>query len=205
MLRNRPYQPLLLRLLHGVNGLLIIGAIITGFLVYNTYDGRWGKLPIPHLSEIQDIHGTIAVTFFLIFPAFALYSFHSGEKRLLQPDSVKNLGKINQQIGWYSWHRLVNTLMLIAAILAAFSGRTMKEEWLPNGELNHPGYYLHLFSWLVMLLCLVFHLLMVAKVGGLPLIVSMFNWQVRPQDSPRHWKANTLNWLQKQKSKFTQK
>jgi len=205
MFRNLPYQPLLLRLLHGINGCLIIGSIITGFWVYNTFDGRWGKLPLPNLSSIQDIHGTIAVSFFLIIPAFALYSFHPGEKRLLQPDSLKNLTNLNQKIGWYSWHRLVNTLMLLAAILAAFSGRTMKEEWLPNGELNHPWYYLHLFAWLVMVLCLVLHLLMVAKVGGIPLILSMFNWQVRPQDSPRHWKANTLNWLKQQKSKFTQK
>jgi hypothetical protein len=205
MFRNLPYQPLLLRLLHGINGCLIIGSIITGFWVYNTLDGRWGKLPLPNLAAIQDIHGTIAVCFFLLIPVFALYSFHPGEKRLLQPDSLNNLTNLNQKIGWYSWHRLVNTLMLLAAILAAFSGRTMKEEWLPNGELNHPWYYLHLFAWLVMVLCLVLHLLMVAKVGGIPLILSMFNWQVRPQDSPRHWKTHTVNWLKQQKSKFTQK
>ena len=38
MSRSAPYQPLLLRILHGVSGILVIAAIITGFLVYNTYD-----------------------------------------------------------------------------------------------------------------------------------------------------------------------
>jgi len=32
-----PYQPPLLRIIHGINGLLIIGAIITGFLVYDSF------------------------------------------------------------------------------------------------------------------------------------------------------------------------
>ncbi|MFM5981538.1 MAG: cytochrome b/b6 domain-containing protein, partial [Sphaerospermopsis kisseleviana] len=47
MTRSAPYQPLLLRIIHGVNGILVIAAIITGFLVYNTFDQRFGKLPIP--------------------------------------------------------------------------------------------------------------------------------------------------------------
>ncbi len=61
MSRSVPYQPLLLRILHGVSGILAIAAIITGFLVYNTFDGRFGKILIPRISAIIDIHGTFAV------------------------------------------------------------------------------------------------------------------------------------------------
>jgi hypothetical protein len=46
MPRSKPYQPLLLRLLHGVNAVLIIGAAITGFLVYDSWDGRFGGLSL---------------------------------------------------------------------------------------------------------------------------------------------------------------
>lgn len=200
MSRSRPYQPFLFRLLHGINGLLIIASILTGFLVYNSYDGRWGKLPIAKVPEIIDIHGTIAVTFFLIIPAFAIYSLYAGKNRLLQPNSLANVTKLNQPAVWYNLHRLVNTLMLFAATLAALSGRMMKEEWLPNGQLNHFGYSLHLASWLALILCLALHLLMVIKVGGIPLIQSMIDWQFSPKDSPRHWKTHTLSWLKTNKN-----
>jgi hypothetical protein len=193
MSRSRPYQPFLFRLLHGINGLLILASILTGFLVYNSYDGRWGKLPIAKVPEIIDIHGTIAVSFFLVIPAFAIYSLYAGDKRLLQPNSLANITKP------YNLHRLVNTLMLFAATLAALSGRMMKEEWLPNGQLNHFGYSLHLVSWLVIIFCLALHLLMVVKVGGIPLIQSMIDWQFRPNDSPRHWKSNTIAWFKSHK------
>ena len=89
MSSSAPYQPLLLRILHGISGILVITAIITGFLVYNTFDQRFGKIPIPKIEPIQDIHGTVALCFLLLLPAFALYSFHAGEKRLLQPDSLQ--------------------------------------------------------------------------------------------------------------------
>ena len=199
MSRSRPYRPFLLRLLHSINGLLIIASILTGFLVYNSYDGRWGKLPIGKLPEIIDIHGTIAVSFFLVIPAFAIYSLYAGKKRIFQPNSLANLTQLNQPAAWYNLHRLVNTSMLVAATLAALSGRMMKEEWLPNGQFNHFGYSLHLVSWLVIILCLALHLLIVVKVGGLPLIQSMIDWHFNPKDSPRHWKSNTIGWLKSHK------
>lgn len=43
MRRTKPYQPLLLRVLHSFNALIAVLAIITSFLVYNTYDGRIDK------------------------------------------------------------------------------------------------------------------------------------------------------------------
>jgi thiosulfate reductase cytochrome b subunit len=194
MSRSAPYQPLLLKILHGVTGILAIAAIITGFLVYNTFDGRFGKIPIPRIGTSIDIHGTFAVFFFAIFPAFALYSFHAGNKRLLQKDSLQNLSQFGRPIWWVSLQRLANTLMLIAAVLAVLSGRMMQEEWLPTGELNHTWYYLHLISWLVIVCGLAIHVLMSTKVGGAPLLLSIFSWHVRPEDSPKQWFTRLGTW-----------
>ncbi|MDB9305462.1 MULTISPECIES: cytochrome b/b6 domain-containing protein [Cyanophyceae] len=194
MTRSAPYQPLLLRILHGISGILVITAIITGFLVYNTFDQRFGKIPLPKIDPIQDIHGTVALCFLLLLPAFALYSFHAGEKRLLQPDSLQKLTQVGKPIWWVSLQRIVNTLMLIASVWAVISGRMMKEEWLPIGELDHLWYYFHLIAWVIMVCCLAIHLLMSAKVGGAPLLLSMWSGKFRPGDSPRNWYSRLRTW-----------
>jgi cytochrome b subunit of formate dehydrogenase len=194
MNRSAPYQPLLLRILHGVSGILVIAAIISGFLVYNTFDKRFGKIPIPKIDPIQDIHGTMGLFFLLLLPIFALYSFHAGEKRLLQPDSLQKLSQLGKPIWWVSLQRLTNTLMLIAAVLVVISGRMMKEEWLPIGELDHVWYYFHLIAWVIMICCLAVHILMSAKVGGAPLLLSILSWKFRPEDSPKNWFSRLRGW-----------
>ncbi|MBD2296578.1 cytochrome b/b6 domain-containing protein [Anabaena sphaerica FACHB-251] len=195
MNRSAPYQPLLLRILHGFSGILVIAAIITGFLVYNTFDKRFGKIPIPKIDPIQDIHGTAGLFFLLLLPAFALYSFHAGQKRLLQPDSLQKLTEFGKPIWWVSLQRLANTMMLIASVLAVISGRMMKEEWLPIGELDHIWYYCHLIAWVIMVCCLAIHLLMSSKVGGAPLLLSMLSWKFRSEDDPRNWYSRLHSWL----------
>lgn len=179
---TRPYQPLLLRVLHGLNGLLVLGALITGFWVYNTYDGRFGRIALPTIPDSQGLHGTIGLTFLLLFPCFAIYSFHAGQKRLIQPDSLANLKQLTRPIGWISLHRLVNTAMLIASVLALISGRLMKEEWLPNQELHHLAYSCHLLAWLIMGTCLLIHLLVSVRVGGTSLLLSMVDYKTRSND-----------------------
>ena len=69
----------------------------------------------------------------------------------------------------------------------------MNEKWLPQGELNHIWYYLHLISLLVITLTLALHLLMGVKIGGYPLLLSMVNLQIRDKDSWRLWKENIIN------------
>jgi hypothetical protein len=183
-----PYQPLILRLLHGVSGLLATGALITGFLVYNTYDGRFGAVSLPSLPDIQGIHGTFGLFFLLIFPALAIYSFHWGSRRLLFSDFWPRL---THQVGrpgwWVNLQRLLNTVMLLAATFAVVTGRTMKEAWLPAGELYHLSYRLHLTAWLVLLLSLMAHIAMGLKVGGVPLLLSMTQLNYRPEESPSLW------------------
>lgn len=128
MPQSGPYQPALLRILHGVAAILTVLALISGFWVYNTYDKRWGSLALPVLADIQDIHGTIALTFLLFLPVFALYSFHLGYRRLVQEQSFSQWKQIGKPVWWLSIQQFVNTLMLIAATFAVVTGRMMKEE-----------------------------------------------------------------------------
>ncbi|MCF2970128.1 cytochrome b/b6 domain-containing protein [Synechococcus sp. Nb3U1] len=187
MPRVYPYQPILLRILHGAAAVLTVLALISGFWVYNTYDKRWGALPLPTLGDIQGIHGTIALTFLLFLPIFALYSFHLGYRRLIQEQSLSQLKKYGKPVFWISIHHLINTLMLLSVTLAVVTGRMMKEEWLPAREINHPWYLVHLIAWVCVFISIALHLLMGAKVGGVPLLLSMFNWKVKGEDSFPSW------------------
>ncbi len=187
MPQSSPYQPALLRILHGAAAILTVSALISGFWVYDTYDKRWGSLALPTLRDIQGIHGTIALTFLLLLPVFALYSFHLGYRRLVQEQSFSQLKQFGKAVWWISIHRFANTLMLLAATFAVVTGRMMKEEWLPAGEIHHQWYLAHLVAWIGVFISLALHLLIGAKVGGVPLLVSMFNWKMHDEDTPGSW------------------
>jgi len=194
MKSSQPYQPFLLRVLHGLTGFFLIGAVLTAYWTYDTYDGRWGRLSLPEYQAIEGIHGTFGLWTLLIFPAFVLYAFQQGRKRLIQPDSLSKLVKVGKPIWWYTLNRFTNTFTLIALTFALFSGKMMDEKWLPRGELNHAWYYAHLVSWAIVVIAIALHLLMNAKVGGLPLLRSMLNWQFRNQDSPKLWSTHLSTW-----------
>ncbi|HEY9810825.1 MAG TPA: cytochrome b/b6 domain-containing protein [Halomicronema sp.] len=195
MKTSKPYQPLLFRILHNATALIALLAIVTSFIVYNTYDGRLLQIPLPKISNIIGIHGTFGLFFLLILPVFAIYSFHAGQKRLIQPDSFKNLSQIGKPSWWYSLQRITNTLMLFAATFAVITGRMMQEKWLPNGDLNETWYLLHLTSWIVLVTSFALHLLMSSKVGGIPLLLSIFQTKIHDKDSPRHWTKKIKAWL----------
>lgn len=82
-------------------------------------------------------------------------------------------------------------------MLAVVLGKFQDENWLPRSELNHTWYYIHLISWIVIVLAIAIHLLMSAKVGGLPLILSMFDKNYRPADSPTVWFQKIGAWLRR--------
>jgi len=195
----RPYQSLLLRLLHGAMALLTLLAIASGFWVYNTYDGRWGTLPLPESYYTQDIHGTGALTLFIVLFPFALYCFHLGDRRLWSDQSWESLQRSGTPGFWLALQRLANTLMILALTVAVITGRMMQESWLPQGELNHLPYLLHLLGWLGVIFCLACHVLCSAKVGGLPLLQSMVVWGRRGQDNPQQW-LKALRWRLSSKS-----
>lgn len=195
-LANQPYQPLPFRLLHGINALLAIGALISGFLVYDSWDGRFGRLNVTQANRaLIDIHGTFGFFLFFVMILFATYSLYAGRKRLLQPRELNQLTQIGRPTWWYALHRLANTIMLMAVGLAVVSGKFQDENWLPRGEDNHVWYYVHLTAWVLVLWALVIHVLMGAKVGGTALLLSMFNPKYRANDSPAVWYRKGMNWF----------
>jgi hypothetical protein len=191
---SQPYQPFLLRILHGLTGFFVVGAILTAYWTYDTYDGRWGRIPLPQFEEIEGIHGTFGLFALLVFPLFVLYAFHRGQKRLIQSNSLTKLKQIGKPIWWYSLHRITNTLAILALTFALFSGKMMDEQWLPRGELDRGWYYAHLTAWVIMVACIALHVLMSAKVGGYPLLLSILNWRFQTKDSPAHWREHIINW-----------
>ena len=192
--RTRPYQPLLLRLLHGLNGIFLIAAILTAFWTYDVYDGRWGKLSLPPYQIIEGVHGTFGLYTLLIFPAFVIYSFHRTKKPLTQSIGRTKAAQVGTPLWWYCLSRFTNLLSLVALTLALVSGKMMDETWLPKGALNHRWYYVHLISWVVVTGAIALHLLLKAKVGGAPLILSVLDWQFVPTDSPKYWRSHVANW-----------
>ena len=162
----RPYQPSLLRLLHGATALLVLGAWITGFLVYNRFDGRWGQLPLGLSGDWIDIHGTAAVVLWPVALVFALYALTLGRQRLRHP---------------------ANAIALMALALAVGSGKLMVEDWLEDGELGHAVYAVHLLAWLAVAGAVLSHVGAVLTRGGRPLALSMANLAMRPRDQPRDW------------------
>jgi hypothetical protein len=162
----RPYQPSLLRLLHGATALLVGGAWITGFLVYNRFDGRWGRLQLALSGEWIDIHGTVAVVLWPLALVFALYALTLGRQRLRQP---------------------ANLVALLALALAVGSGKLMQEDWLEDGELGHGVYIVHLLAWLALGGAVLSHVGSVVARGGTPLATSMVSLELRARDQPRDW------------------
>jgi Prokaryotic cytochrome b561 len=185
MLPPSVYQPVLLRLLHSLNTLLILSSLLTGFWVYNTYDGRLGKFPWPKMEGIIDIHGSFGLFFLFVLPVFALYSFRIGQKRLVQANSFTQLAQVRTPGWWIGLQRITNTGMLLAATFSLLTGRMMKEDWLPDGNLMQIWYLLHLTGWAMMTACLFIHLLTHLKVGGVPLLLSMSSLKSHPEDSLR--------------------
>lgn len=162
----RPYQPSLLRLLHGATVLLVVGAWTTGFLVYNRFDGRWGRLPLALSGDWIDIHGSVAVVLWPVALVFALYALTLGRARLRRP---------------------ANAIALLALALAVGSGKLMMEDWLEDGELGHAVYSVHLLAWLTVAGAVLSHLGGVWTRGGPALAASMASLELRPRDQPRDW------------------
>jgi hypothetical protein len=162
----RPYQPSLLRLLHGGTAALALVAWGSGLLVYNRYDGRWGRLPFTPPGEWIDIHGTLGVVLLPVALLFGLYALSLGWRRLRRP---------------------ANALPLLALSLAVGSGKLMQEDWLRDGELQHAVYGVHLLAWLVLALVVLAHLGSLWRLGGQPLLRSMLSLRTRAGDLPGDW------------------
>lgn len=198
MPRSKPYQPLLLRLLHGTHAFLALAGVITGYWLYDTWDQRFGHLALPSANQdLYDLHAFLGNYFYLFMPFFAFYSLLIGRRRLVQPNSLNQLAQVGKPIWWYTLHRIVNTGLLIASGFALVSGKTVVENELPRGILSDPWYNLHLISWVAILVLFAAHLLMIVKVGGVPLMLSIFDSKVRPQEHPVYRIKKLLSWLRR--------
>ena len=161
-----PYQPSLLRLLHGVTALLVPLAWLTGLLVYTTYDGRFGRLPVTLPGEWIDTHGSVGVLLWPVALLFGFYAITAGRGRLRHPG---------------------NGIALLALILAIVTGKLMEEDWLRVGEFDHLVYSLHLLAWLSLAVAVALHVSSVLQRGGLTLARSMASLKVRSGDLPAQW------------------
>ena len=180
MSRSKPYQPLLLRLLHGIHAALALAAATTGFWMYNTWDARFGQLPLPKEdSQSYFVHLGFGNALYLILPVFAVYSLLAGCRRLVQLDSLHQLKQVGQTIWWYTLHRIVNTGLLLTITVALISGRLMIHKGLLNGILSDPWYNVHIIAWLVLVLLFAAHFLMIVKVGGVPLLLSVVDLKLK--------------------------
>ena len=162
----RPYQPSLLRLLHGGTSLLVMMAWFSGLVVYSQYDGRWGRLPLVFKGDWIDIHGSLAVPLVPLALLFGLYAISLGRRRLNQP---------------------ANAVALVALALAIATGKLMHEDWLREGQMQHLIYSLHLLGWVGISATVIWHLSSILKLGGLPLASSMISLSRHKGDQPRDW------------------
>jgi hypothetical protein len=160
-----PYQPSLLRLLHGLTAAMVLVCWWSGAAVYSQFDGRWGALPL-RLPEAIDLHGTAGVVLKLVAVPFLLYALSLGRARLRRP---------------------ANAVALLALLLALVSGQLMDENWLRQGQLGHAIYHLHLLGWLLLSAAVLWHGLAQLRRGGPALALSMLQLRIRPGDGPAHW------------------
>jgi len=171
-----PYQPSLLRVLHGATALLEGLAWITGLLLLVDLDGRFGRLPLSIDGEWLDRHGQLGVALALVLLPFTAYALTLGAARL---------------------RRAGNLVPLLALALAVGSGLLMREDWLVDQRGIAPIYGLHLTAWLLLALAVPAHLIAGLRRGGWPFNASMLSLNVRPSDGPLQWPGQVLRFLRR--------
>lgn len=169
-----PYQPSLVRLLHGAMVVLVPLAWLSGAIVYSNLDGRLLRLPLQVPGNWIDLHGSIGVLLWPLALLFSLVAVSIGRSRLRQP---------------------ANAAALIALLLAVGSGKLMQEEWLRNGQLDQWVYHLHLLAWLLIAAAIAWHVAAALRRGGTALASSMFSASLRSNDHPRHWPQQLGAWF----------
>ncbi|MDI9407201.1 MAG: hypothetical protein QM522_10900 [Chitinophagaceae bacterium] len=169
-----PYQPSLLRLLHGGTALVVIAMWLNGLVIYGHYDGRGFNLPWPNAIDLFSIHEALATLLLPVASGLILYSFTIGNWRLRHP---------------------ANAAMLLILALPSLSGLGMHRRWLVEKQLDHWVYHLHLLGWILLALGLGWHLLGALSRGGSGLIGSMLEVRLRANDRPLDWPAQVTTWL----------
>ena len=171
-----PYQPSMLRVLHGATALLVAISWITGLLLLGSFDGRWGRLPFTLDGEWIELHGRVGLLLALVLLLFVPYALTLGAGRL---------------------RRFANSLPLLALVLAVGSGLQMESEWLVNHATTPLPYALHLTAWLLLAVSVPLHLIGAVRRGGWPLAASMLSPRLLPHDGPPHWAGQLLRYVRR--------
>jgi hypothetical protein len=171
-----PYQPSLLRVLHGTSAVLVAIGWITGLLLLGSFDGRWGRLPFTLDGEWIEWHGRVGLLLALVLLLFVPYALTLGAGRL---------------------RRFANSLPLLALLLAVGSGLQMESEFLVNHATTPLPYALHLTAWLLLAVSVPLHLIGAVRRGGWPLAASMLSPRLRLHDGPRHWPGQLLHYVRR--------
>ena len=171
-----PYQPSLLRVLHGATAVLVAIGWITGLLLLGSFDGRWGRLPFTLDGEWIELHGRVGLLLALVLLLFVPYALTLGAGRL---------------------RRFANSLPLLALVLAVGSGLQMESEWLVNRATTPLPYALHLTAWLLLAVSVPLHLIGAVRRGGWSLAVSMLSLRLLPHDGPPHWPGQLLRYVRR--------
>lgn len=178
MAMARPYQPSLLRVLHGLTACVVLLAWISGSLLLLGADHPQGAMSLPQMADLGEQHEAIGLV--LVPPSllFALYAITAGRTQLRQA---------------------ANLLPLLMLVLALGSGLLMDRDGLFSGDLHHLVKNVHVFAWAGLALSVLWHLLAMLRRGGLPLIRSMLSVRVQTHDRPIHWPGQLLRSLQRQR------
>lgn len=171
-----------------VQGVLLLLGMVTGYWIFNTWDRRWLALPLPRATEfVLEMHEEIGGLFGGAIALFVIYSILSGRRRLIQPNSFGQLAKVGKPVWWYTLHRLVNTGLAMMGGLVVISGDALDDDAMMAGQFSDLAYTLHVFAWAAIGVLMVGHLLLSLKVGGVPLLLSVFSRKVRVKDLPIYW------------------
>jgi len=171
-----PYQPSLLRVLHGATAVLVVIGWITGLLLLGSFDGRWGRLPFTLDGEWIELHGHVGVVLALVLLLFVPYALTLGAGRL---------------------RRFANSLPLMALVLAVASGLQMESDFLVNHATPPLPYALHLTAWLLLAVSVPLHLIGAVRRGGWPLTASMLSLRLLPHDGPLQWPGQLLRYFRR--------
>ncbi len=181
-----PKQNNLFRVVHAVHGLAVLLLLFTGLQSYNAWDQGFGLIPKVFTlgtwaGNPKALHIALAWLFLTNGLGFSLYQAISGGKKLFREQDAEVL--VTSVQNWQRWnyalHRYINTALTWLSTLFAVTGLILTN-WggmglwasILGGDSFIRSVHLGLAPFLG--LVVLAHLLLMVKVGGVPLVLSAF-------------------------------
>jgi thiosulfate reductase cytochrome b subunit len=181
-----PKQTNIFRVVHAVHGLAVLLLLFTGLQSYNVWDQGFGLVPKVFTlgtwaGNPKALHIALAWLFLANGLGFSLYQAISGGKKLFREQDAEVLvASVQNWQRWnYALHRYINTALTWLSTLFAVTGLILTN-WggmglwasVLGGDSFIRSVHLGLVSFLS--LVVLAHLLLMVKVGGVPLVLSAF-------------------------------